>query len=153
MFQDILSKSRDSNDDEILTTVESVPKLKRSSKQDVSWHDEIACQKPSTIYYFTATNILLQYIFYLLFVSKASTKVVNSVVCITFLHVCFLRFLTGSAPAIGTVPEIYQGVEESQQQQQAIKQRALCRRMFMDIERQQVREVQRKREHQKRIQM
>ena len=55
--------------------------------------------------------------------------------------------------SVTSVPEIYQGVEEVEQQQQAVKQRALCRRMFMDIERQQVREVQRRRDHQKRIDM
>ena len=61
--------------------------------------------------------------------------------------------LLGSVSSVTSVPEIYQGVEEVEQQQQAVKQRALCRRMFMDIERQQVREVQRRRDHQKRIDM
>ena len=65
------------------------------------------------------------------------------------VHLCLL----GSVSSVTSVPEIYQGVEEVEQQQQAVKQRALCRRMFMDIERQQVREVQRRRDHQKRIDM
>jgi len=52
---------------------------------------------------------------------------------------------------LAPVPNIYPGVECEEEKQQAIKQRAMYRRLFMDIEREQVKENLRRKEHRKKI--
>ncbi|XP_064651707.1 coiled-coil domain-containing protein 15-like [Lineus longissimus] len=49
------------------------------------------------------------------------------------------------------VPDIYPGVVGEEMKKQTVTQRAMFRRLFMDIEREQVKEVTRKKEHRKRI--
>jgi coiled-coil domain-containing protein 15 len=49
------------------------------------------------------------------------------------------------------VPDIYPGVVGEEMKKQTVAQRAMFRRLFMDIEREQVKEVKRKKEHRKRI--
>ena len=54
---------------------------------------------------------------------------------------------------IPSVPNIYPGVQDEEDKQLAVKQRAMYRRLFMDIEREQVKENIKRKEHRKKIQM
>ena len=50
------------------------------------------------------------------------------------------------------IPNIYSGVESEEEKRRARSQQAIYRRLFMDIEREQVKENIRRQEHRKRIQ-
>ena len=50
------------------------------------------------------------------------------------------------------VPNIYSGVESEEEKRRARSQQAMYRRLFMDIEREQVKENIRRQDHRKRIQ-
>ena len=49
------------------------------------------------------------------------------------------------------VPNIYEGVQSEEEKRRARSQQAMYRRLFMDIEREQVKENLRRQEHRKRI--
>ena len=57
-----------------------------------------------------------------------------------------------SASSARPVPNIYSGVETEEEKRRARSQQAMYRRLFMDIEREQVKENIRRQEHRKRIQ-
>ena len=57
-----------------------------------------------------------------------------------------------SADTARPVPNIYSGVESEEEKRRARSQQAMYRRLFMDIEREQVKENIRRQEHRKRIQ-
>jgi coiled-coil domain-containing protein 15 len=53
---------------------------------------------------------------------------------------------------ISKVPDIYEGVHCEEEKRRAKGQQAMYRRLFMDLEREQVKENLRRQEHRKRIQ-
>ena len=70
-------------------------------------------------------------------------------------HTFILWFVEGEALGeprqVSLPPDIYPGVVGEEMRKQAITQRAMYRRLFMDMEREQVKETKRRKAHRQRI--